>query len=90
MEEDDDNESSDSDASDKNVKKSRQLSSVVRVKQVFLDLLKSHYSITVIVYAQLYCFILRMASAPSLFISNSFILELENIRILVSPYNYVT
>ncbi len=33
MEEDDD-ESSDSDASDKNVKKSRQLSSVVRVKQV--------------------------------------------------------
>ena len=34
MEEDDDDESSDSDASDKNVKKSRQLSSVVKVKQV--------------------------------------------------------
>ena len=33
MEEDDD-KSSDSDASDKNVKKSRQLSSVVKVKQV--------------------------------------------------------
>jgi len=88
MEEDDDNESSDSDASDKNVKKSRQLSSVVRVKQVFFDFLKSHHSIiiTVIEYARLLVSHSECPQRRVFVLSKSFLLVIENTKITLSRF----